>query len=114
VAKRARELSTSAVNTVARLKAASSSLAGVVETVTFGNPTFKVGGKAFAVIDRYNDQDCLWLRVAAHDRDILLKHRGWFPSPYDPKRAALCCALEQFDWRRMKLLLRKSYDLALS
>jgi hypothetical protein len=37
-------------------------------------------------------RDCLWLRVAASDRERLLKRRGWFPSPYDPRRTALCCA----------------------
>jgi predicted DNA-binding protein (MmcQ/YjbR family) len=114
VAKRPRELSALAIAAVARLKAASSSLAGVMETVTFGNPTFKVNDQSFAVVDRYNNLDCLWLRVEASDRASLLKRRGWFPSPYDPKHVALCCELEQFDWRRLSPLLRKSYDLVLS
>jgi hypothetical protein len=52
VAKRLRELSPSATKAVVRLRAASESLAGVVETVTFGNPTFKVKQKTIAVVDR--------------------------------------------------------------
>jgi hypothetical protein len=112
VAKRARELSISATTAVGRLRLAAKSLVGVVETVTFGNPTFKVGERAIAVIDRYNDRDCLWLRIPQNDREILLKQPGWFASPYDPKRTALCCPLEHFEWRGLKRRLRQSYDLA--
>ena len=114
VAKRLRELSSAATKAVVRLRAASESLAGVVETVTFGNPTFKVNQKTIAVVDRYDERECLWLRVSANERELLLDQLGWFPSPYDPKRAALCCTLDRFDWRRLKPLLGQSYDLALS
>jgi hypothetical protein len=114
VARRLRELSSAASVAVDRLRAAAQSLAGVVETVTFGNPTFKVGQQAIAVVDRYDDRDCLWLRVPPNERDFLLRQPGWFPSPYDPKRVALCCPLENFDWRGLKRRLRHSYDLAQS
>lgn len=114
MAKRPRKLSSAATAAVVRLREASALLPHVVETLTFGNPTFKVHQKAFAVLDRYSERDCLWLRVDPHDRENLLMQSGWFPSPYDPKCVALCCALEQFDWRRLKPLLRRSYDLALS
>jgi predicted DNA-binding protein (MmcQ/YjbR family) len=114
VAKRARELTAPAIAAVGRLRTAARTLAEVDELLTFGNPTFQVNRRAFAVVDRYQGRDCLWLRVAAPDRERLLKRRGWFPSPYDPHRAALCCALEQFDWRRLRPLLRASYNLALT
>jgi hypothetical protein len=112
VAKRLRELSSSATTAVERLRVAANSLLGVVETVTFGNPTFKVGERAIAVIDRYDDRDCLWLRIPQNDREDLLKQPGWSASPYDPKRTALCCSLKHFDWRGLRRRLRQSYDLA--
>jgi hypothetical protein len=112
VAKRSRELSLSATTAVERLRVAARSLVGVVETVTFGNPTFKVGERAIAVIDRYDGRDCLWLRIPQNDREILLKQPGWFASPYDPKRTALCCSLQHFKWRGLKGRLRQSYNLA--
>lgn len=112
VAKRPRQLSASAIKAVGRLRAASITLMGVTETLTFGNPTFKVNQTTFAVVDFYNDRDCLWLRVQPSSRENLLAARGWFPSPYDAKHVALCCDLDQFDWRRLKPLLRMSYDLA--
>jgi predicted DNA-binding protein (MmcQ/YjbR family) len=112
MAKRLRELGPSAMTAVERLRATAESLAGVVETVTFGNPTFRVGPKTIAVVDRYDGRECLWLRVAPDERDLLLKQPGWFPSPYDPKQVALCCALDHVDWRCIKRRLRQSYDLA--
>ena len=114
MAKRARELTAPAISALGRLRTVAGILADVDESLAFGNPTFRVNRRAFAVVDRYRGRDCLWLRVAAADRQPLLKRPGWFPSPYDPRRTALCCALEQFDWRRLRPLLRASYNLALS
>jgi hypothetical protein len=114
MAKRARELTAPAIAALGRLRTAAGRLANVDESLTFGNPTFRVSRRAFAVIDRYQERDCLWLRIAAADRERLLKRRGWFPSPYDPHRNALCCALEHFDWRGLRPLLRASYHLALT
>ncbi len=95
-----------------RLRRIAGALAGTVETVTFGHPTFKAGGKAFAVLDCYGGRDCLWLRVDSRERDRLLSSPGWFESPYDPRRTALCCRLEVIDWRRMGALVRRSRELA--
>jgi len=112
MARRLRELSPSAVTAVERLRATAQSLAGVVETVTFGNPTFRVGLETIAVVDRYDGRECLWLRVSPEERGLLLKQPGWFRSPYDPQQVALRCALDQFDWRRLRRRLRLSYALA--
>jgi len=114
VAKRERELTSSASAALKRVRTAAATLANVEESLSFGNPTFRINRKAFAVIDRYEGHDCLWLRVAAADREHLLNNRGWFPSPYDPRQTALCCGLNQFDWRRLRSFLRASYDLAVA
>lgn len=113
MAKAPRTLNSTAKVAVTRLRAAAASLAGAEESVSFGNPTFRVNRKAFAVIDRYHDRDCLWLRVESAERARLLERCGWFASPYDPRRTALCCELDQFDWRSLRPLLRASFDLAL-
>jgi len=87
-------------------------LQGSVECVTFAHPTFKVAGRTFAVLDRYHGSECLWLRVHPMERASLLSSHGWFESPYDPRRTALCCRLESIDWRRMPALVRRSHALA--
>ena len=112
MAKPQRELSATAQLAVRRLRVAVKILPGVEEVLTFGNPAFRVRRKAFAVVDHYRGGDCLWLRVGAERRGKLLLRPGWFASPYDPGRVALCCALEEFDWRGLKPLLRESFALA--
>jgi predicted DNA-binding protein (MmcQ/YjbR family) len=112
LAKARRTLNSTAKLALTRLRAAAASLTGTEESVSFGNPTLRVKGKVFAVIDRYHDRDCLWLRIETAERSELLKRCGWFASPYDPRQNALCCELDQFDWRSVRPLLRTSYGLA--
>lgn len=107
-----RSLSAAALDALNKMRSALAPFDDVQETVSFGNPTFKVGGKAFAVLDFYEGRDCLWMLVDAVERPERLSTRGWFPSPYDPKKTALCCWLDAVDWRRTKAFLRGSYQLA--
>jgi len=95
-----------------RLRRIAGGLPGSEEGLTFAHPTFKVAGKAFAVLDRYHGSECLWLRVDSMERAGLLASPGRFESPYDPRRTALCCRLESIDWRRMRALVRRSHALA--
>ena len=108
----ARTPSAEAKTWLAKLKRWTAALPGVDCTTTFGNPTFKVKGRAFLVLDRYRDTDCLWLRVAPVRRATLVAQPGWFPSPYDPKRQALCVALDSIDGRTIRSLVRASYAQA--
>ena len=82
------------------------------ETTSFGHPTFKIGGKTFAVLDHYSGEDCLWLLVDRARRARLLGNGGWIKSPYDPKEKALCCPLSNLRWRAAESLVRESYELA--
>jgi predicted DNA-binding protein (MmcQ/YjbR family) len=97
---------------LARLRRMLAGWDGLEEAPSFGHPTFRVGGAPFAVLDRYHEHDCLWLKVASTERDALLAAPGWFPAPYDPRHTALCVRLESIDWRRIRPYLRISYALA--
>jgi len=114
MAKSPRLLSAHALKAREKIRATLKDLDDIEETTTYGNPTFKVGGRAFGVLDSYEGRDCLWMLVDAIERDQLLSERGWFPSPYDPRKTALCCYLDAIDWRRAKPLLRSSYEIARS
>jgi hypothetical protein len=83
VAKPARELTALAISALGSLRTAAGTLAHVDESLTFGNPTFRVNRRTFAVVDRYQGSDCLWLRVAAADRERLLMSR-LVPVPLRP------------------------------
>ncbi|HTN51876.1 MAG TPA: MmcQ/YjbR family DNA-binding protein [Anaeromyxobacter sp.] len=108
-----RLLDPDAQDALVRLRRLLAGCADVEETVTFSNPTFKAGGKAFAVLDHYRGAGCLWLRVELAERDRLLSQEGWFESPYDPRRSALCVRLDSVDWRRLPPLLEASRLTAL-
>ena len=107
-----RALSGAAQLALERLRRLCAGWDGVAENLSFGHPTFRVGGAPFAVLDRYDDSDCLWLKVPPAARDALLAARGWFAAPYDPRRTALCVRLDTIDWRRMRAHIRVSYALA--
>lgn len=107
-----RELSATATAWVGKLQRWTVTLPHAEYTTTYGNPTFKVHGKSFLVLDRYHDTDCLWLRVAPSRRTTLLTQPGWFASPYDPNSLALCVALESIDGRQIRSLIRASYAVA--
>ena len=107
-----RALSESETLALERLRRLASSLGGVSATLSFGHPTFKVGGKAFAVLDRYAGEECLWVRVDPIERAELLASKGWRESPYDPRRTALICSLSAIDWRRIGRQVRTSHRLA--
>jgi hypothetical protein len=108
----AASLSPREVLALKRLRRIAATLPGSVETVTFGHPTFKVGSRSFAVLDRYDGHECLWLRADPLQRAKLLAMRGWFESPYDPRKTALCGRLGALNWRRVPPLVCKSHALA--
>jgi hypothetical protein len=95
-----------------RLRVLAARLPNTTETRTFGNPTFISAKKAFAVLDEYRATHCIWLRVGREARAGLLATPGWFASPYDPKKRALCVDLAAIDWRKFPKQLRASYELA--
>jgi predicted DNA-binding protein (MmcQ/YjbR family) len=107
-----RKLSPAAERVLIKLRKICEALPRVEEISTFGNPGFKAGRKAFAILDFYQGQDCLWLRIDPAERTELLARPGWFASPYDPRKTALCCELSAVKWNLVKPLVRRSYALS--
>jgi hypothetical protein len=94
------------------LRAICSLLPGVIETVSFGNPTFKAGRKTFTVLDAYQGSTCVWLACGAERRAALLEQEGFFPSPYDRAGTAVCCSAGGIDWSDFAGLVREAYERA--
>ncbi len=91
------------------LRAICLALPGVVETVSFGNPTFKAGRKTFAVLDAYQGSTCIWLACGAERRAALLKQDGFFPAPYDRAGTAVCRKAGGLDRSDFADLVREAY-----
>jgi len=98
---------------LAELRKVCLALPNVAETLTFGNPTFKAGRKAFAVLDRYRGVYCVWILCDAATRQhLLLTDDAWFPAPYDKAQAALCRKLKGIDWAEFRRMVLASYERA--
>ena len=93
-----------------KLRSVCLSLPGTVETVTYGNPTFKANGKAYAVLDSYKGVACIWFRCAKSNRKTLLKDASFFPSPYDKGELALCRVARNIDWSQLGDLVHSSFE----
>ncbi len=93
-----------------RLRAECGDWPGVIETTSWGNPTFEAGGKAFAVLDRYQGHYCIWVRCRPDRREALLDQKGYVPAPYDRKKQAVCRILDKMDWKKFSDVLRESYE----
>lgn len=93
-----------------KLRSVCVALPGTAETLSWGNPTFKANGKAYAVLDSYKGVACIWFRCAKSKREILLQDAKFFPSPYDKAQQALCRAARDIDWRQLGDLIRSSFE----
>src|SRR6185503_10655646 len=99
--------------TLERLRAEVAGWPGVTETTSWGNPTFKANGTAFVVLDRYQQQYCLWLRCGSARRQELLMQEGYFPAPYDRPKQSVCRLVKDLDWGTVRLVVRQSYENAM-
>jgi predicted DNA-binding protein (MmcQ/YjbR family) len=99
--------------TLSRLRRECMSWPSVVETLSWGNPTFKAARTTFAVLDRYEGQLCVCIRCGGDARSALLKQSGYFAAPYDKKKLSVCLALGSLEWRQFSAVLRNCYELAM-
>ena len=95
------------------LRAVCGELPGVTETLSYGNPAFKIGKKAFAVLDAYRGGSCVWLLCPTGRREELLAQPGFFPAPYDRAQVAVCRSAAGIDWPGFGALVRESYETCL-
>ncbi len=95
------------------LRAICLALPGVIETVSYGNPTFKAGRKTFAVLDAYQGSTCVWLACGAERRPALLEAEGFFAAPYDRNQTAVCRRAAGIAWPTFADLVREVYARAL-
>jgi hypothetical protein len=99
---------------VTRLRSECLGWPGVIESLSWGNPTFKAHRTTFAVVDIYRGLPCIWIRCGAERRAELLGKSGYFPAPYDKKKLAVCRELDGLDWAGFHPILLECYEAAMT
>ena len=80
------------------------------ETTTFGHPTFQAGKKTFAVLDEYQGEPCLVIKLELPHQQAVLKSPRFFPSPYGAKHGWVCLKTSgRFDLEEVRELCVESY-----
>jgi len=96
-----------------RLRKICSQLPDATETVSFGHPTFQVGGKTFAVFEQYKGELGLALKVEKELQQIFLKDPRFYMTPYIGKHGWVTLRIEAsgINWTEVREMLQGSYRL---
>ncbi len=91
-------------------------LANTDETVTFGNPTFRVRQRMFAVLEIYQGQLCLVVKVGKESLGVFLDDPRFFRAPYLGQHGWVSLRLGQgrLNWSEVTELVRGSYALVIA
>lgn len=85
------------------------------ETVTFGNPTFRVGKRMFAVLEEYKGSVCLVVKVGKESMGLFLEDPRFFRAPYLGQHGWVSLRLDAGqDWEEIAELVRGSHGLVLA
>src|SRR5215467_5123026 len=96
-----------------RLRKICTQLPDVTETVSFGHPTFQVGGKTFAVFEQYKGELGLALKVEKELQQVFLRDSRFYMTPYSGKHSWVTFRMEtkSLDWTEVREIIRGSYQL---
>jgi predicted DNA-binding protein (MmcQ/YjbR family) len=96
---------------LARLRKICRELPGTSETVTWGHPTFKAGGKTFCVLERYQGHLTICFKLSPGDAAAALRDAARFlKTPYIGDKGWVSLIVDEPpDWRRVTELLLKSF-----
>lgn len=82
------------------------------ETITFGNPTFRVEKRMFAVLEEYKGSVCLVVKVGKEAMGIFLEDTRFFRAPYLGQHGWVSLRLDdRQDWEEIEELVKGSHGL---
>lgn len=80
------------------------------EVETWGNPTFRGGKSAFAVLNEYDGSPCVAVRVGLDRQQELVAEPRYFETPYAARHGWVSLRLDaQTDWDEVRALALESY-----
>jgi hypothetical protein len=93
-----------------KLRAICLALPEVNEVETWGNPTFRAGKSAFAVLDEYGRSLCLAVRVGLDRQEELVADSRFFETPYSARYGWVSLRFDsQTDWEEVRALALEGY-----
>jgi phosphoribosylglycinamide formyltransferase-1 len=83
------------------------------ETVTYGHPTFQVGGRTFSVLEEYKGELGICIKVEKELQSTFLKDARFFLTPYIGAQGWVTLRVHaaKLDWEEIQQLLAGSYRL---
>jgi len=85
-------------------------LPGTNETVSWGHPTFKAGGKTFCVLERYKGHLTMCFQLPAGDAAAALRDARFFKTPYVGDKGWVSLIVDRPPrWREVAELSLKSF-----
>ncbi len=96
---------------LARLRKICRALPGTSETVSWGHPTFKAGGKTFCVLERYQGHLTICFKLSPGDAAAALRDDSRFQkTPYIGDKGWVSMIIDEpQDWRVVTELELKSF-----
>ena len=96
-----------------RLRAICAKLPGMIETTTFGHPTFQAGPKkTFVVLDDHERKDalCIVFKASPVEQRTLVERPGFYPSKFGAKHGWTATVVDaEMDWDEVAALVTASY-----
>lgn len=87
------------------------SLPGAVETITWGEPHFRIDGKIFGGVGRHEGREVTSAKVAKAHAEALLLDPRFAPAPYVGRYGWVQFALEDVTPSELRSLVEESYRL---
>jgi predicted DNA-binding protein (MmcQ/YjbR family) len=93
-----------------KLRALCRRLPGTTETVSWGHPTFKAGGKTFSVLEPYRGHLTLCFKLSPPDAEAARADPRFFTTPYIGSKGWVSLIVDgKPDWKLIGELLLSSY-----
>ena len=102
----------SAERVLERIRRFCLSLPDVTEVESWGHPTFKVGGRTFAVFEFYRHRPCIAVKAEPAVQEMLIDDVRCFRTPYVGHQGWISLWTDgPFDWTMASDLIRGSHRL---
>jgi predicted DNA-binding protein (MmcQ/YjbR family) len=88
-------------------------LEDVKETLAWGHPNYKTGGKTFAALEEYGGEPTICVKMdKAAQKKLVASDPRWFVSPYVGRHGWTSLKLtSRVDWREIRRFVKASHSL---